>query len=900
MEYFKNRHMPCIRVIALIVIMLFTFNNIAWADPSFGTDTLQVKTLIAHLSPESFLGPTLQYLARAVRADRFNDLKGHIYPLIDGYRLHLFLDGKEQAGDTNKWIIPCAIDINANEVIEPDEEYTAVLDLDDDFAISIKRKMDIKSDFEESEEVVSLKESQILQEVSVPIADSDNAVVVQTNKWIGLWTMLSGFLLFLMDKLDKNPLEASPKVPIDIPEPSLQFAIGDLSAALLMIIVAVTVLGGVGLYYLLNYLGVWGKIRAKRYVRNSIKERNRSNAEVLKRVEETCREIDRLEGVIVRMSEGENVEEDPVEELKAILHGIHQEKTRIKAIGVLANILKTQGLYDHVYRGTVSVFLEYEKIHPDSQIMEMMVDALVDAIKEDHINGDVFMDVLKGLEGIQRKQKTGIWAKEIDVDLKRIEEIVNVLIYGRRVGNEMRKVVLPEILFNRAARILLSMLQSKNDGSPERRALVVLLRESIGLSIDEDTPHKDEFEPPVELKEDELEEPLMPSLVTYINEGGRLKAQEVEMNPGDVIRAGNGEGNFVLEHELGRGGAAVVYQARRRADNKVVAIKFISRATPSARERFKREVKALKGISGENVVGVLAYGEHEGIPYVVEDAVGEPLDRVIRKGAITERRAGEIVKGLLTGLEMVHGKGIAHRDVKPSNAVVCSDGTPKLVDFGLAKDMDEMDGSLQLSVAGTMVGTPVYASPEQLLGQDVDNRTDVYSMGCLLYQMLTRELPFETGTQAAVAMKKMKFSAQTLKDRGVEITPLMSVAIKAMLFPPETRFQTAEAMLEAVELAMTWVGVPEVMTETKDEDAEEPAEEVEREALDPAGRTETIDQLAARRLRQSNEVKRERTLDFETNKWSGLWALVGGIVLFLGNRAEANPLDGGAFDLPDF
>jgi serine/threonine-protein kinase len=203
-------------------------------------------------------------------------------------------------------------------------------------------------------------------------------------------------------------------------------------------------------------------------------------------------------------------------------------------------------------------------------------------------------------------------------------------------------------------------------------------------------------------------------------------------------------GPFTVEKELGAGAMGAVYRARNTTTGQLVAIKVVApglAGNKTVMARFQREAAMLKQLKHPNIVRLVATGKFHGTPfYAMEYVDGESLDRVMaRRGRVTWEEVVEFGQQLCSGLQHAHEAGIIHRDLKPSNVMVLTDGTIKLTDFGIAKDMDRT----QLTAAHCTVGTASYMSPEQCKGdRDLTTRSDLYSMGVMFYELLTGRKPF--------------------------------------------------------------------------------------------------------------------------------------------------------------
>src|SRR5436190_15796116 len=199
---------------------------------------------------------------------------------------------------------------------------------------------------------------------------------------------------------------------------------------------------------------------------------------------------------------------------------------------------------------------------------------------------------------------------------------------------------------------------------------------------------------------------------------------------------------YRLESKLGSGGMSTVYLARDEPLERSVAVKVLHQEIshqPDQIERFRREARTVAQLSHPNVVAVIDAGEDGGYPYIVFEYVpGETLKaRIDAAGKLPLDEAAAYAIEVGRGLAAAHGHGLIHRDVKPQNVLVDAEGRAKITDFGIARSL-ESDG---LTKTGRVLGTTDYVSPEQAMGHEVDPRSDIYSLGVLLYEMLTGEPP---------------------------------------------------------------------------------------------------------------------------------------------------------------
>ncbi len=212
-------------------------------------------------------------------------------------------------------------------------------------------------------------------------------------------------------------------------------------------------------------------------------------------------------------------------------------------------------------------------------------------------------------------------------------------------------------------------------------------------------------------------------------------------------------GRYKLLEAIGQGGMSTVYKARDLDKKKEVAVKVLTphvAQEPKFRARFDREIRLLKDLQHENIVPILNYGEEEGITYIVMPFYsGGTLQDRMDQGGMGLDEVGRFMGDVTTALEYAHEKGIIHRDIKPSNILLDEDGRALLSDFGFAY-VSETSNSLTGSV---LIGTPAFMSPEQCRGEDVDARSDQYSLGAVLYQLTTGQLPYYGDTPMSVVIK---------------------------------------------------------------------------------------------------------------------------------------------------
>jgi len=250
---------------------------------------------------------------------------------------------------------------------------------------------------------------------------------------------------------------------------------------------------------------------------------------------------------------------------------------------------------------------------------------------------------------------------------------------------------------------------------------------------------------------------------------------------------------YELEELVGSGGMSSVFRAHDRLLDRKVALKILHQHYTDDEEyveRFRHEARAVAALSHPNIVTVIDRGEHEGRQFIVFEYVdGENLKRLIeRRGPAPVATALELAMQVSRGLSFAHQHGLVHRDVKPQNVLLNGDGQAKVTDFGIARSLDVQHGMTQ---TGTVLGTSDYIAPEQAQGQRVDEHSDVYSLGVVLYELLTTEVPFPGENFVAVAMRHINEPPPSIRDRRPDVSPRVEAAVqRAMAKDPADRFPT--------------------------------------------------------------------------------------------------------------
>ena len=209
-------------------------------------------------------------------------------------------------------------------------------------------------------------------------------------------------------------------------------------------------------------------------------------------------------------------------------------------------------------------------------------------------------------------------------------------------------------------------------------------------------------------------------------------------------------GRYQILEEIASGSQGLVYRAFDPQTNQIIALKVLHSSLTSDRtylERFHREARIAASINNPNVVRIFEVGEDNGQHFISMEFVPENLARIIESsGLLPIERAARFAIQIAQGLDAAHRRGIVHRDVKPQNVLIGPDGIAKVTDFGIAR----AEALSTMTATGMIMGTPHYMSPEQAQGERVDVRSDVYSLGCVLYQMLAGDVPFQGTTPLAV------------------------------------------------------------------------------------------------------------------------------------------------------
>ena len=340
------------------------------------------------------------------------------------------------------------------------------------------------------------------------------------------------------------------------------------------------------------------------------------------------------------------------------------------------------------------------------------------------------------------------------------------------------------------------------------------------------------------------------------------------------------DGRYRIIRKLGSGGMANVYLAEDEELGRRVAIKILNDRHASDDqfvERFRREAKNAAGLSHPNIVSIYDRGEAEGTYYIaMEYLEGRSLkERIVADGPLPIRDATEVIRQILRAIGFAHRRGIVHRDIKPHNVLLVQDGSGderfKVTDFGISRTTTS-----QMTEAGSIVGTAQYLSPEQARGAPVDQRSDVYSVGIVLYELLTGKLPFTGETPLEIAMKHLSEVPKPPSELRPEVSAdLDMVVLRALAKDPSDRFESAEEMER--ELARV-AGGGAVTSETA---------EAATAVLAGAGLAETAPTMISRRpvvAPREEETYRSRYYEYEDprRRRRPIWPWLLAVLLFVG------------------
>jgi eukaryotic-like serine/threonine-protein kinase len=267
-------------------------------------------------------------------------------------------------------------------------------------------------------------------------------------------------------------------------------------------------------------------------------------------------------------------------------------------------------------------------------------------------------------------------------------------------------------------------------------------------------------------------------------------------------------GRYELEQQVGSGGMSKVYRAHDRLLERTVALKILHEhysQDDEYVERFRREARAVAQLAHPNVVTVIDRGEHESRQYIVFEYVdGENLKQLVeREGPLPVRQIIELALQVAHALASAHARGVVHRDVKPQNVLLSEEGVPKVTDFGIARTSDVES----VTLTGTVMGTSEYISPEQARGEPVDFRSDIYSLGVILFELCTGDVPYPGENPVSVAMRHLHEPVPSVRSQRRDVPSRLEAAIRrAMAKDPEERFGSMDELIAELEACLRALG----------------------------------------------------------------------------------------------
>jgi eukaryotic-like serine/threonine-protein kinase len=286
------------------------------------------------------------------------------------------------------------------------------------------------------------------------------------------------------------------------------------------------------------------------------------------------------------------------------------------------------------------------------------------------------------------------------------------------------------------------------------------------------------------------------SAQTPAGSGGSPAAADVQFSSHTLVA-----GRYEILQLLGEGGMGAVYKAKDRELDRFICLKVIRSALaskPDVLQRFKQELILARKVTHKNVVRTYDLGEFEGTRFITMEFIeGRDFKSLVQeKGKLPPEEVAAIIRQVCRGLAAAHNEGVVHRDLKPQNIMVEANGRASIMDFGIARSVEQSG----LTVSGAMLGTPDYMSPEQAMGQSADARSDIFALGLILYESLTGQLPYQADTAVGKIMKRTKERpAPPVKVDESIPRQLSDICLKCLEIRPEDRYQKAEEILQALD-----------------------------------------------------------------------------------------------------
>ncbi len=258
-------------------------------------------------------------------------------------------------------------------------------------------------------------------------------------------------------------------------------------------------------------------------------------------------------------------------------------------------------------------------------------------------------------------------------------------------------------------------------------------------------------------------------------------------------------GHYDIVSELGRGGMGVVYKGFEASLNRYVAIKVLADSLAhdeAVKERFLREARSMAALNDPHIIQIYFIGEDEGQTFFVMEFVeGESLGSMLKRDhQLTVEQSAKVIQQTAMGLSTAHDRGVVHRDIKPGNLMISSRGSVKIADFGIA--LSNQDMSKKLTTTGEFVGTPGYLSPEVCLGKPVDQRSDIFSLGIVLFEMLTGKMPFNDESPLGLMLEVVKADIPDVRMLNADVDPQIAQILKKMIAKePADRYQNCHELV---------------------------------------------------------------------------------------------------------
>ncbi|HEV7489681.1 MAG TPA: protein kinase, partial [Rhodanobacteraceae bacterium] len=258
-------------------------------------------------------------------------------------------------------------------------------------------------------------------------------------------------------------------------------------------------------------------------------------------------------------------------------------------------------------------------------------------------------------------------------------------------------------------------------------------------------------------------------------------------------------GHYDIVAELGRGGMGVVYKGHETSLNRYVAIKVLADSLAhdeAVKERFLREARSMAALNDPHIIQIYFIGDDEGQTYFVMEFVeGESLGSMLkREGKLSVEQSAKVIQQTAMGLATAHDRGVVHRDIKPGNLMINSRGAIKIADFGIA--LSNHDLSKKLTTTGEFVGTPGYLSPEVCLGKPVDQRSDIFSLGIVMFEMLTGRMPFTDESPLGLMLEVVKAEIPDVREINADVDPEIARILDRMIAKdPAERYQNCHELM---------------------------------------------------------------------------------------------------------